>query len=177
MSLHIFLLLYIWIFVPKTKLFLKVLTVQGESILRNVYPCMHFMFLIEFMYQKYLKVPRTFLEANSNECLLSSLGRCYENFRGLPSPLDSWTVVLNLSDAALLTWLLTGKESTCQCRKHGFDPCIRKICWRRKWQPTPVFLPGKSHGQRSLVDYSPKECRLRHNWACTNALLTGFKNR
>ena len=34
-------------------------------------------------------------------------------------------------------------------------PEVRKIPWRRKWQPTPVFLPGKSHGQRSLVGYSP----------------------
>ena len=33
---------------------------------------------------------------------------------------------------------------------------VRKISWRRKWQPTPVFLPGKSHGQRSLVGYSPR---------------------
>ena len=42
---------------------------------------------------------------------------------------------------------LSGKESTCQCkrcRRYGFDPWIRKIPWRRKWQPTPVFLPGKS---------------------------------
>ena len=36
-----------------------------------------------------------------------------------------------------------------------FDPWIRKITWRRKWQPPPVFLPGKSHGQSSLVGYSP----------------------
>ena len=35
------------------------------------------------------------------------------------------------------------------------DPWVRKIPWRRKWQPTPVFLPGECHGQRSLVDYSP----------------------
>ena len=35
-----------------------------------------------------------------------------------------------------------------------FDPWARKMPWRRKWQPTPVFLPGKSHGQRSLVGYS-----------------------
>ena len=33
----------------------------------------------------------------------------------------------------------------------GFDPCVGKIPWRRAWQPTPVFLPGESHGQRSLV--------------------------
>ena len=36
----------------------------------------------------------------------------------------------------------------------GFDPWVRKIPWRRKWQPTPVFLPGESHGQRSLAGYS-----------------------
>ena len=40
-----------------------------------------------------------------------------------------------------------------RCR---LDPCIRKIPWKRAWQPTPVFLPGESHGQRSLVDYSPQ---------------------
>ena len=37
----------------------------------------------------------------------------------------------------------------------GFDLWVRKIPWRRKWQPTPVFLPGKPHGQRSLASYSP----------------------
>ena len=54
-----------------------------------------------------------------------------------------------------LPWWLSGKESTCQWRRCGFDPWVRKIPWREKWQPTPVFLPGKSHGQRSLVGYSP----------------------
>ena len=42
-----------------------------------------------------------------------------------------------------LPWLLSGKDSTCQCRRHGFKPWAGKIPWRRKWQPTPVFLPGK----------------------------------
>ena len=41
----------------------------------------------------------------------------------------------------------------------AFDPWVRKIPWRRKWQPSPVFLPGKSHGQRSLVGYSPQGCK------------------
>ena len=48
----------------------------------------------------------------------------------------------------------SGKESACQCRRcqrFRFDPWIRKIPWSRKWQPTSVFLPGKSHAQRSLV--------------------------
>ena len=54
-------------------------------------------------------------------------------------------------------WLprwLRGKVSACQCRRCrrcGFDPWVRKIPGRRKWQPTQAFLPGKSHGQRSLV--------------------------
>ena len=37
------------------------------------------------------------------------------------------------------------------------NPWVRKISWRRKWQSTPVFSPGKSHGQRSLVGYSPQD--------------------
>ena len=41
----------------------------------------------------------------------------------------------------------------------GFRPWVRKIPWSRNWQPTPVFLPGKSHGQRNLADYSPWVCK------------------
>ena len=41
------------------------------------------------------------------------------------------------------------------CRGHRFDPWVGKIPWRREWQPTPVFLPGEFHGQRSLVGYHP----------------------
>ena len=48
-----------------------------------------------------------------------------------------------------------GKASACNAEDPGFDPWVGKIPWRRKWQPTPVFLPEKSHGQRSLVGYSP----------------------
>ena len=50
------------------------------------------------------------------------------------------------------------KQRICQWRRHRrweFDSWVGKIPWRRKWQPTPVFLPGKFHGQRSLVDHSP----------------------
>ena len=48
-----------------------------------------------------------------------------------------------------------GKESTCQCRRRRFDPRVGKIPWRRKQQPTLVFLPGESLRQRSLASYSP----------------------
>ena len=54
-----------------------------------------------------------------------------------------------------LPWWLSGKEFACQCRRPGFHPWAGKIPGRRAWQPIPVFLPGKSHGQRSLVGYSP----------------------
>ena len=53
---------------------------------------------------------------------------------------------------------LSGKEYACQCRRHkrrGFDPWLGKIPWRRKWQLAPVFLPERSHRQRSLMGYSP----------------------
>ena len=50
----------------------------------------------------------------------------------------------------------SGKESACQCRRCGFNPWVRKIPWKRKWQPTPVLSPGESHG---LADYSPQGCK------------------
>ena len=52
-------------------------------------------------------------------------------------------------------WWFRGKESTCQCRRGKLNPWVRKIPWRRAWQPIPVFLPGESHGQRSLAGFSP----------------------
>ena len=48
-----------------------------------------------------------------------------------------------------------GEESTCQCKRLGFNPWVGKIPWRKKRQPTSVFLPGKSREQRSLVGYGP----------------------
>ena len=57
----------------------------------------------------------------------------------------------------LLKWQFSDKESACRCRRRRrckFDPWIRKIPWRRKWQPSLVFLPGGSPGQRSLAGYS-----------------------
>ena len=47
----------------------------------------------------------------------------------------------------------SAKESTCQCRRGRFNPWVGKIPWRRKWQSNPIFLPGKSYGQRSRAGY------------------------
>ena len=56
-----------------------------------------------------------------------------------------------------------------RCKRQGFDPCVGNIPWRRKWQPTPLFLPGKSHGQKSLEGYSPRGLkRVGHDWAHTH---------
>ena len=69
-----------------------------------------------------------------------------------------------------LPWWTSDKASACQgrrlrrCSRRGFNPWVGKIPWRRKWQATPVFLPGESHGQRSLGGYSP--------WGRTESDLT-----
>ena len=59
---------------------------------------------------------------------------------------------------------LSGKESTCQCRKCGFNPWVGKVPWSRKWQPIPGILPRKSHGQRSLMGHIPRGSqKVGHN--------------
>ena len=66
------------------------------------------------------------------------------------------------SHSNVLSRWCSGKESACPCRRykrHGFHSLVGKIPWRRKWQPSPVFLPGESHGQRSLAGYSPWGCK------------------
>ena len=82
---------------------------------------------------------------------------------------------------ALINWMgfpgsTSGKEPASHCRRHkncGFYPWVRKIPWRRTWQPTPVFLRGKSHGQRSPEGNSQGLQRVGHDWsdlACTHKL-------
>ena len=78
---------------------------------------------------------------------------------------------LCLSECRILSYLdlsssfpdgASGKEPSYHCRRckrHVFDPWVRKIPWKRAWQPTPVFFPGESHGQRSLTGYNPWGCK------------------
>ena len=73
-------------------------------------------------------------------------------------PTQGLTLAPGLSKRAGFPGGTSGKEPTYQCRRlkrRWFDPWVGKIPWRRAWQPTPVFLPGESHGQRSLAGYSP----------------------
>ena len=69
-----------------------------------------------------------------------------------------------------------GEESACQCRKCGFHPWVSKIPWRRKWQPTPVFLPGKPHGQTGLAGYSPWGAEMGQDWAHTHGYTNSMQN-
>ena len=78
----------------------------------------------------------------------------------LPSSeaIDSESLVS--TDSAGASGGTSDKEPTCQCRRHKrceFDPWVEKIPWRRAWQPTPVILPGESHGPGILTGYGPKE--------------------
>ena len=85
---------------------------------------------------------------------------------GLPSKgsrrvRHDWSDLAAAAAAAWNKWSFpggtSGKEPSCQCRRckrHGFNPWIKKIPWRRKWRSDPVFLPGKFHRQRSLVGYN-----------------------
>ena len=76
---------------------------------------------------------------------------------------------------------LSGKEFTCQCkrcRSLRFNPWVGKIPWRKKWQPTPVFLPGESHGQRSLVDCIPSDRQelTQISRRCSLSFMVNMKN-
>ena len=86
-------------------------------------------------------------------------------------PTLSLLFVLN----GLLRWC-NGKEPICQrrrCKRHEFDPWVRMIPWSRKWQPTPVFLPGESHGQGSLVGSNPwgGSQKVRHDYTCMSSFV------
>ena len=69
--------------------------------------------------------------------------------------------------------LFSCEESVCQCRKWRYCPLVGKIPCRRKWQPSPVFLPGESHGQKSLAGCSPwGHKRVKHDLATKQLLFT-----
>ena len=73
-------------------------------------------------------------------------------FTGLISWSSSPGTIMAASNGA------SGEEPVFQCRRHKirrFNPWVRRIPWRRAWQPSPIFLPGESHGQRGLAGYGP----------------------
>ena len=67
-------------------------------------------------------------------------------------------------------------ESAYQCRRDGFNPWVGKIPWRGKWQPTLVFLAGKSHGQSILVSYSPSGPKVSYMADLTAKVMSSLEN-
>ena len=89
------------------------------------------------------------------------------NFQLIPPPLSPLE----------LHWWLSGKESAWQYRRCGFSLWVWKTPCRRKWQSSPVFLPEKSHGERSLAGYSPWGCkRVGHDLATKQEQSFPFNN-
>ena len=95
------------------------------------------------------------LSMPSSTALLSAQGRVGTGRGPKGMERSRETELMARNEGRGFLWRLSGKESACQSRRCGFDPWVRKIRWRRKWQPTPVVLLGESHGWRSLVGYSP----------------------
>ena len=94
-------------------------------------------------------------EYHTQEC--SSLRSLSEKWTWMTSKLLHLSMYFALSVSGLHRWH-SGKESTCQCRRHksyGCEPSVGKTPWSRKCQPTPVFLSREFHGQRSLASYIP----------------------
>ena len=82
-------------------------------------------------------------------------GNC--SIPGIPVLHCSWNFLrfMSIECPFGLPWWLRGLSICLHCGRPGLDPWVGQIPWRRQWQPTPVLLPGESHGRRSLVGYSP----------------------
>ena len=128
----------------------------------------------------------------SQEPCLPKLINCYSTFREQLNAINCQAFVKNPGSIPC-SFLLSrgfpggagGKESACQCKRckrYRFDPWVRKIPWRRKWQATPVLFPGESHGQRSLAGYSPwggsesgaTECAWAYALSCALTVNTSM---
>ena len=82
----------------------------------------------------------------------------------IPDPIDTGCELISLGlhsicKMKLSTWWLRQHRIHLQHRRPMFNPWVGKIPWRREWWPTPVFLPGKFYGKRSLVGYSSCGCK------------------
>ena len=82
-------------------------------------------------------------------------GACEELIKKPGQPLWINKLFYSKSRSLRVSLLAQMLKNILQWRRPGFGRWVRKSPWRREWQPTPVFWPGKFHGQRSLVDYSP----------------------
>ena len=108
---------------------------------------------------------------------LGQLGLHIASFPDWSAKNDSITTVSfpHYSGAApLVAQLVKNPPANAADKRHGLDPRVRKIPWRRKWQPTPVLLPGEVCGQRNLTGYSPGSQRVGHDWEHTHTYTLGL---
>ena len=114
---------------------------------------------------------RLFSNKRKHQGMLSGLNECKRCWKYYTWFVFSaqWYPLMSTCMAFLGEWssqvVLPGNPPA----KADLDPWVGKIPWSRKWQPTPVFLPGKFHEQRSLTGYSPCGHRVGHDWACTHS--------
>ena len=160
--------------------------------------------MLEFHFPHCHLCPLTSI-SSSRKCEGKFLGICFPRLEislRSPSWWNGWRWKWNALSAHISIWLrwskclwqslnlpqaifgfprwLSGKESACRYRRCGFDPWVGKILWRRKWQPIPVFLPGKSHGPRSLEGYSSwgrRESDMTEQLNNNKAMFLGISHR
>ena len=108
----------------------------------------------------------TWLWKNSRSCLWTGRPGVLQSM-GLQRVGHAWATELNWTGLSFQVDLVLKNLLPMQ-ETFGFNPWVGKICWRRAWQPTPVFLSGESPGQRSLAGYSP--------WACKELPITEGSN-
>ena len=108
-------------------------------------------------------------------CLSKGLGNRSSKFSIVIEKLSKWNIN-RLWEIQVFPGSFDGKISPCNAGDLGLipgsDPWVRKIPWRRKWQPTPVFLPGEFHAQRNLVGYSPWDHKETGQDRATNHIHT-----
>ena len=137
---------------------------QCSIIFNTVYPGTIWIHLLYVIVSSHVDIAfrRCWLIATTPVCIKAAVGTHHLS--------TGWIMVfLGFPDGA------HGKESTCQCKRLRFDPWGRKISWRRKWQPTPVFLPGEFHWTEEpgrLQSKGPQ--RVRHDWAQQSTKMSTF---
>ena len=116
----------------------------------------------------------------TKQCAFWKLGRTDKQLKYRVGPMEKNQTTCE-GEGGLCRWC-SGQESACHCRRHKrcrFDPWVWKIPQRREWQPIPVFLSGKFHGQKGLAGYSPWGCKESDmtEWLSTHEREGGWNGR
>ena len=140
---------------------------SNQTILKDISPSCSLEGLMLKLKLQYFGHPMWRADSFEKTLMLGGIGGRRRKGQQRMRWLDGITDSMDMSLSELRSWWWTGRPGVLQFMgwqrvRHDwatdliwFDSWVGKIPWRRKWQPTPIFLPGESHGQRSLADYSP----------------------